>query len=174
MSLTSALVINAVVLAAVLGSDLGHRRFDSRSVRRSLIICAAVAAYFVRDFYTSGTGLVVQITGVAAGVLVGLLAVSLMKVTRHPDDTVHTYAGAAYATVWVGMSVLRSLISIGLTYWFGTAVGTWLVEQGAAPAQITGIITNFFVFMAVTAIITRSLAIRARAAALPATRAFTG
>ncbi|MFJ4621552.1 hypothetical protein [Streptomyces sp. NPDC088812] len=167
MSLTTSLIVNAVVLALVLAFDLGRRTFDNKAVVRSAIICGAVALLFVKDFYTDGVGLTVEIIGVALGALIGLLAVSLMKVDKHPDNTVHTVAGAGYAVVWAGMAVARSLLSLGMTYWFGTAVGTWLVKQGAAPTDITGLVTNFLVFMAVAALLTRTLTIRARAAAIP-------
>ncbi|MFF4173033.1 hypothetical protein [Streptomyces sp. NPDC001744] len=166
--LTSALIVNASVLATTLGFDLGRRAFDGKRVRRPVIICGIVAVIFVKTLFTSGVGLIAEMIGVALGVLIGLLAVSRMKVTKQVDDTIHTVAGTGYAMVWVGMAVLRSVFSIGLTYWFGTSMGTWLVRQGASPSDVTAIITNFLVFMAVTAMITRTLAIRARAAALPA------
>ncbi|MEU9126207.1 hypothetical protein AB0C96_41470 [Streptomyces sp. NPDC048506] len=166
MSLTSALLINAVVLAATLGSDLGHRTFNHRRIWLSLIICSGVVLTFGSTFYTSGIGLTAEIVGVAVGVLIGLLAVSLMKVSKQADNTIVTFAGVGYAAVWVAMALARSLLSIGLTYWFGTDVGTWLVKRGAALPDVSGIITNFLLFMAVTAVLSRALVIRARAATL--------
>ncbi|MEU5213209.1 hypothetical protein [Streptomyces sp. NPDC020742] len=173
MSLTNALLINAVVLAATLGSDLGRRTYNGRRIWVSLIICTAVVLTFGSTLYTSGVGLTAEIIGVAVGVLIGLLAVSLMKVSKRADNTIVTVAGVGYALVWVAMALVRSLLSIGLTYWFGTDVGTWLVKRGAALTDVTGIITNFLLFMAVTAVLSRALVIRARAATLstPATLA---
>src|SRR6202021_418388 len=83
--LTEAMVINGAVLFATLESDLGpHRKIGwVRPLRRPVVI-AAINPLFIEKPVTHGNGLLVELAGIAAGLLCGLLVTTLMRVYRSP------------------------------------------------------------------------------------------
>src|SRR5262245_44656920 len=83
--LTEAMIINGVVLATVLASDLGGaRKIGLMRVLRPVVAAAVIVPLFVKAPATHGASLGVELAGVAAGVLGGMAAVALMKIYRSP------------------------------------------------------------------------------------------
>ena len=82
-TLIDAEIVNAVVLAAVLEADLGrHRKITRFRLLRPVLIAAAIVPLFLEKVTTHGGGLTVELAGVAAGLILGLAAVGLMRVYR--------------------------------------------------------------------------------------------
>ena len=100
--LTEAMIVNGVVLATVLASDLGPaRKIGPMRLLRPVIAAAVIIPLFVDRPVTHGTGLVVEVAGVLAGLLGGLAAAALMGVYRSPDTGKPvSRAGAPYAIFW--------------------------------------------------------------------------
>ncbi|MFD3589332.1 hypothetical protein [Streptomyces sp. NPDC058683] len=161
--LQSALIVNAVVLATTLKADLGTKEVNGRRLRRPLFIAAAIVPLFVHTLYTKGPGLSVEVGGAAVGVLVGLIAVGLMRVHRDTAGRAVSTAGVLYAAFWIVIAVGRSVFSYGAGHWYGTRLATFFVQHGAAPGDVSGIITNGLVIMAVVALLTRSAGLMMRA-----------
>jgi hypothetical protein len=68
-----------------------------------------------------------QIAGAAAGLLLGLLATSLMTVYRSPKTgKPASRAGYGYATVWALVIGARAAFSYGSSHWFRSQLGTWM------------------------------------------------
>jgi hypothetical protein len=69
------------VLAAVLEADLGYRKITARRLLRPVIIAAVVAAFWLRGASGSGNRLWLELAAVGAGILLGLVASALMRVS---------------------------------------------------------------------------------------------
>jgi hypothetical protein len=164
--LTQAMVINAVVLIAVLEADLGpHRKIGVFRIVRPLLMAAAIVPLYLTALTTHGMGLTLEIAGAAAGLLLGLLATSLMTVYGSPKTgKPASRAGYGYAAVWTVVIGARAAFSYGSSHWFRSQLGTWM---GAHDVSVDAI-TNTLILMAIAMVLTRTIGMAARARALPA------
>ena len=158
--LTQAELINGAVLLATLHSDLGrHRKIGPMRLLRPLGIAAAIVPLFISPVVTHGAGLAVELAGVAAGLVGGLAAVSLMRVYRSPETgKAVSRAGWPYALLWTLVIGARAAFSYGSFHWFPNQLTHWCEVH-----QVTGdAITNGLIFMAVAMLVTRTLGLVAR------------
>jgi hypothetical protein len=162
----SALIVDAFVLAAVLEADLGgHRRITTFRLLRPVLIAAAIIPLFLTAVTTHGSGLVFEIALALAGILVGLLAMAFMTVYRSPKTGGPvSRAGAAYATLWIVVVGARAAFTYGSHHWFDSQLGHWMVSNAITADAIT----DGLIFMAVTMVLTRTIALSIRARRLPA------
>jgi hypothetical protein len=167
--LTDAMIVNAVVLAAVLASDLGPARKISRMrVLRPVITAAVIIPLFVDKPVTHGTGLIVEIAGIAAGLLGGLAAIALMGVYRSPETgRPVSRAGTPYATLWILVIAARAAFSYGSEHWFQAPLVSWAIANHVTVAAIT----DGLIFMAVAMVLVRAAGLGVRASRLPASPA---
>jgi hypothetical protein len=164
--LTEAMIINGAVLIAVLGGDLGpHRKIGRLRILRPLITVALVVPLFMDRPVTGGNGLLVELAGLAAGLLCGLVATMLMRVYRSPrTGKPVSAAGLPYAIVWSVIVGARAAFSYGASHWFPAPLAQW-----CAAHQVTGAaITDGLIFMAITMVLVRTVGLYARATRLPA------
>jgi hypothetical protein len=161
----SALIVDAVVLAAVLEADLGgHRKINRFRLLRPLGIAAAIIPLYLTAVTTHGHGLILEVTLAIAGVVLGLVAASLMTVYRSPKSgRPVSQAGVAYAALWTVVIGARASFSYGSTHWFGPQLGHWIARNGVTADAIT----DALIFMAVAMIVTRTIAMASRARHLP-------
>jgi hypothetical protein len=163
--LTDAMIINGAVLVAVLEGDLGpHRKISKIRILRPLITIALVVPLFLDRPVTQGHGLLVELAGLAAGLLCGLVATTLMRVYRSPKTGKPvSAAGFPYAILWTLIVAARAAFSIGATHWFPAQLAQW-----CATHQVTGAaITDGLIFMAITMVLVRTAGLAARATRLP-------
>jgi hypothetical protein len=167
--LAEAMVVNGVVLATVLASDLGPaRKIGRMRLLRPVIAAAVIIPFFVRSPAAHGTGLAVEVAGAAAGVLGGLAAAALMRVHRNPvTGAPASSAGRAYAAFWTLVAGARAGFSYGAAHWFTGPLAAWCTADRVPEAAIT----DGLVFMALTMIVVRTAGLRVRAARLPETTA---
>jgi hypothetical protein len=165
--LTEAEIVNGIVLVTVLASDYGSaRKINASRLLRPVIAAAIIIPLFVDKPVSSGTGLVVEIAGVAAGLLLGLAAAALMGVYRSPKTGKPvSRAGLPYAALWTAVVAARAAFSYGLGHWFQTPVVNWAIANHVTEAAIT----DGLIFMAIAIILVRTGALRVRASRLPAT-----
>jgi hypothetical protein len=157
----SALIVDAVVLAAVLQADLGqHRKIDRFRLLRPVIVAAAIVPVFLEAVTTHGNGLLLEVSLAAAGVLLGVVAVSLMTIYRSPETNKPvSRAGGAYAALWIAVIGARALFTYGSSNWFSSQLGHWMVRNDiTSKAIIDGLI-----FMAVAMVLTRTVGMARRA-----------
>jgi hypothetical protein len=165
-ALYQALLVNALVLVAVLEADLGpHRKLGVFRVLRPILLAGGIVPIYLKSLATHGAGLTLEILGVIAGVVVGLIAAALITVYRSPrTGKLVSRAGAGYAVLWVLLAGARSLFSYGSVHWFGAQLGRWMFDHRVTA----GALTDALILMAVATVITRTAGLLARARAAAA------
>jgi hypothetical protein len=158
-------ILNLVVLFVVLESDLGTRKVTRFRVLRPVITAALVVPFFVGRLDTGGYGLLLEIGGTAAGLLLGLLAGAFMPVQEGVAKgrrCAKSRAGIGYALVWVAVVGARLAFAYGITHVFGRRLGEWM----AAHSVSANALTDALIFMAVLMMLTRTALLQVRARAV--------
>jgi hypothetical protein len=163
--LTEAMIVNGVVLVTVLASDLGGaRKIGWVRMLRPVVAAAVIVPLFVKAPATHGAALGVELGGVAAGLLGGLVAAALTKVYRSPESgSPVSRAGWPYAIFWAVVVGARAAFSYGAAHWFTTLLVTWCIAHQVSEAAVT----DGLIFMAIVMIIVRTAGLRVRASRLP-------
>jgi hypothetical protein len=163
--LTQAMIINGVILVAALHNDVGqHRKIGLLRILLPLGIAAGVIPLFLSTPVTHGTGLALELAGAIGGILFGLAATALMSVYRSPETGKPvSRAGGWYAALWIVVVAARAAFSWGAIHWFSPQLGHWMFAHQVTTAAIT----DALIFMAVGMLVTRTLGLGIRAAALP-------
>jgi hypothetical protein len=164
--LADAMIINGVVLATVLATDVGPaRKIGAARLLRPVIAAAVIIPIFIKAPDTHGNGLAVEIAGIAAGVLGGLIAAALIRVYRSPaTGKPASAAGWPYAAFWTVIVGARAAFSYGAAHWFTASLVSWGIAHRVTEAALT----DGLIFMAVTMVIVRTAGLAVRANRLPA------
>ena len=159
--LTEAMIINGAVLIAVLEGDLGpHRKIGKFRILRPLITIAVIIPLFIDSPVTHGNGLLIELAGLAAGLLCGVVVAALMRVYRSPKTGQPvSAAGFPYALVWIIVVGARAAFSFGATNWFPAQLDQWCFAHQVSGAAIT----DGLIFMALTMVLVRTASLGTRA-----------
>jgi hypothetical protein len=156
----SVVILNLVILAAVLMTDTGVRRFTVRRVVRPLLVTAIIVPFFLQGPAAGGAGLALEFTGAAAGIVLGLIASRLMDVARDAHiGAVLTIAGAPYVYFWTALVGARLALAYGMENVFPGAVGHWLAVNQISVAALT----DTFIVFSIAVVLTRAAVVIVRA-----------
>jgi hypothetical protein len=161
---TTEYLLNIGILALVLATNLGTRALSWRRLLVPVLLVALAGFSFLRQMPTIGHDLELELAGLTAGVLLGVLAALLVHV-RRVGDRVVTSAGAGFTALWVLVIGGRMLFAYGAQHWYGRAIGEF-----SRAHQITGsgAWTAAFVLMALAMVVSRVLVTATQAARLGA------
>ena len=108
----------------------------------------------------SARPLTLEVALAAAGIVLGLVATYLMTVYRSPrTNKAVSRVGAGYVALWTVVIGARAAFSYGSTHWFGPQLAHWMTAHAVTGAGIT----DALIFMAISMVLTRTIAMAMRA-----------
>jgi hypothetical protein len=149
---TTQYLLNAGLLAFVLWANLGTKAVDRRRFTLPLLLVAVAAGVFLRNVPTAGNDLGLELAGVAAGAVLGLVAAALVRVHRDTTGRLVMRAGAAYAALWIAVIGGRCVFAYGADHWFGRAIGEFSMTHRITGADAW---TAAFILMALAMVVVR-------------------
>ena len=146
-------IVNLVVLASVLGTDLGRREVNKSRLLRPALVAAVIVPMYLKHPATSGSGLALELALAAVGLLLGLAAAGLLPTRREPGTgKVFTQGGAGYAALWTTVVGARLAFSYGAQHWFAGALGRWMYQHSVTADALT----DALVLMAIAMLLGRT------------------
>lgn len=159
----SVLIPNLVILVTVLLSDYGRRPVTPLRLVRPFIAAAVIIPFFFKGVQSSGSGLLIEIAGIAAGLALGVAASFLMRVSADAATGQSvTTCGKAYAAFWIVIVAARIYFTYGAQHTFSQQLGQWLYTNHITVDGLTAALIFFSVAMLLGR--TGALAIRAHRA----------
>jgi hypothetical protein len=144
----------------ILATQLGRRTPTLDKLILPVLIVGGIGFKYLSNLPTGTANHLLELAGVAAGLLFGLASVALVNVEKDPHSgrTV-TRAGFPYAAVWSVALAARMLFAYGSTHWFHSALVQFSITNHINPATYG----TFFVLMVLTMISIRTISVIARA-----------
>ncbi|MFE3638575.1 hypothetical protein [Streptomyces cellostaticus] len=149
----TALIASGTILIIILSTDLGTRKVTNMRMLRSILAVVIVLALFVHTLPLDGNDPSLQLAGIGAGVICGLVAAALLPAHRDASGEIYTKGGVGYALVWTALSASRVLFAYGSEHWFSEGIIRFSIEYKLSGQDVY---SNAFVFMALAMVLTRT------------------
>ena len=148
---TGQYLLNLLLLAWILSSNLGTRALTRRRITLPLFVVAVAGWGYLKDAPTLGNDGRLELAVLAVGVALGALAAFTVRVRREGDRVLAT-AGAAFAALWLVVIGGRVLFAYGADHWFPRAIGQFSRDHLITGADAW---TAAFVLMALAMVVAR-------------------
>jgi hypothetical protein len=128
-------LLNLLVPVAVIAVDYGRRKLSAWRIVRPFIITAAIVPFVAPGINLHGNGLLLELGGIVAGVLLGIGTALLVRLDRDDaDGTVFTISGVAYVLAWTAFAAARIAFiwETSHSMSFERALGSFLVDNHIA------------------------------------------
>lgn len=152
----TALIASGTILIIILSTDLGTRQVTNMRMLRSILAVVIVLALFVHTLPVEGNDPSLQLAGIGAGVICGLVAAALLPAHRDASGEIYTKGGIGYALVWAVLSAARVLFAYGSEHWFSEGIIRFSIDYKLSGQDVY---SNAFVFMALAMVLTRTAAL---------------
>ncbi len=165
--LQQSVLISSAILASVLLSQLGTRRFTAHKVLLPLALVAAFGYGYLRSAPTDDPALVVYAVGGSIGALLGVVATAFTRIRRGDEGIVETVCGVGFAATWILTAALRVAFVAAAEHdaGFRAQLGDFMRTHQLMPS----VIAPFFVLMALATVLVRLALVGRRIAVLPRT-----
>ncbi|GAA2641900.1 hypothetical protein GCM10010425_55160 [Streptomyces spororaveus] len=151
--ISNALIVGGTILAVILSADLGTRRVTLMRVLPSILAVAVTFAFFVHTLPLDGNAPSLQLAGIGAGIICGLVAAALLPAHRDASGEVFTKGGIGYALVWTALSAVHVLFAYGSQHWFSEGIARFSIDYKLSGQAVY---SNAFAFMALAVVLTRA------------------
>ena len=167
---TSDYLLYTGLFAAILVTQLGTRHPDGKRLLLPVAIVAGIGAKYLKAMPAGSAAHLLELAGLAAGLLFGLASIALIKIRRDPaDGRLVTRAGWPYAAIWTLALALRLGFAYGSTHWFTRQIAGFSAAHHV-PSATYG---TAFVIMVLTMIIVRTIGVVLRGRAAGASISFS-
>jgi hypothetical protein len=156
-----ALIMAVVIGVLVVGVQLGQRRYHPSRLLLPIGLCGFFGWKYLHNFAATTPNVITATVGAAIGLTLGLLILRSVTVRRGADGHVYTTVGATYVAIWLTVLIGRLVFVLAVNYIpsFRQDVGEFLVANQIQQTAVSA----FFVLMALTMVMVRTVSVVGRA-----------
>jgi hypothetical protein len=158
-----AVILSGILVVIVLATQAGRHRLGAIKLLAPLGLVGYVAFVVISGLAFTTPNLLTAGIGTAIGLAIGVGLMLTMSLVRDPANRkLYTRAGLPYVAIWLAVLVLRLAFiwAVENITSFGQDVGTFLMDNEIDVEAVTA----FFVLMAMTMVLVRTLGVAVRGA----------